>query len=113
MTTIHMNWADLTLKAEGHAGQAEKGQDIVCAGISALTQALALRLVEDEKRGRLKLDLTIDSESGSLRARAEPRSGREEQTRAYYKVIMAGLKAIERQYPEYVKIGEVNVHGNL
>ena len=32
---------DMVLRAEGHAGDAPKGQDIVCAAVSTLMQSLA------------------------------------------------------------------------
>ena len=113
MTEVYINWDGLILKASGHAGAAAYGQDIVCAAVSVLTQALALRLTDDEKRGRLRADIRIDKESGSLRVQAWPNSGRETQTRAYYKVIATGLKAIAEQYPQNVKYGEVDADGIL
>lgn len=113
MTEVYINWDGLILKAEGHAGQAAYGQDIVCAAVSVLTQALALRLAEDEKRGRLRADIKIDKDKGSLRLQAWPNSGRETQTRAYFKVIATGLKTIAEQYPQNVKYGEVDEDGIL
>ena len=41
MTTITINWRELSLTAKGHACAGNFGEDIVCAGISALTQAQA------------------------------------------------------------------------
>ena len=38
----------LTMRAEGHAGYAPAGQDIVCAAVSCLMQTLAYSAVEDE-----------------------------------------------------------------
>lgn len=38
----------MMLRAAGHAGYAEKGKDIVCAGVSALMQTLAYSAAEDE-----------------------------------------------------------------
>ena len=39
----------LTMRAEGHAGYAPAGQDIVCAAVSCLMQTLAYSAAEDEK----------------------------------------------------------------
>lgn len=41
MTTITINEAQRTVKVEGHADFAERGNDIVCAGVSALVWTLA------------------------------------------------------------------------
>lgn len=38
----------LTMRAEGHAGYAPAGQDIVCAAVSCLMQTLAYSAAEDE-----------------------------------------------------------------
>ena len=38
----------LKLRAEGHAGYAPKGQDIVCAAVSTLMQALAFSVNDRE-----------------------------------------------------------------
>lgn len=39
----------LTMRAEGHAGYAPAGQDIVCAAVSCLMQTLAYSAAEDER----------------------------------------------------------------
>ena len=113
MTKISMNWADLTLTSSGHAGAAPKGMDIVCAAISILTESLVMALLDDEKRGRVKVDWQMNEQDGSLRVHAEPKSGQEPKIRAYFKMAMVGLKAMQEEYPGNIKIGEVRVHGNL
>ena len=40
MTRITYDPQQMMIKAEGHAGYAEYGKDIVCAGVSALMQTL-------------------------------------------------------------------------
>ena len=112
MTKVRRDWEYLTLAAEGHAGQAEAGHDIVCAGISALTEALALALEDDQKRGRVQADIRIDEKSGSLRVHAAPRFGQEMRIRAYYRMAMIGLKAIEDEWPGNIKITEVYENGD-
>ena len=91
MTTIKMDWEYLTLAAEGHAGQAEAGHDIVCAAISALTEALVMVLEDEKKRGRAQVEWKIDEKDGSLRVHAVPKSGQETKIRAYFKMAMIGL----------------------
>ena len=39
----------MMLRAAGHAGYAEKGKDIVCAGVSALMQTLAYSAAEERE----------------------------------------------------------------
>ena len=113
MIQVSMNWEDMTLVVDGHAKYDEKGKDIVCAAVSALAQALLFRLEEDQQRGRMMMWYKRDEEKGYLRIKAQPNSGYREPTRAYFKLVMTGIKKIEEQYPDYVKIGEVWTHGNL
>ena len=113
MTVILMNWEDMTLVASGHAGGGEKGQDIICAGLSALTQALLFTLQDAKKRGRCALKWKIDEDSGDLRIDCRPYSGYYAEIRAYFRVIMKGLNSMAEVYPENIKIGEVWTSGNL
>ena len=113
MTVVLMNWEDMTLVASGHAGGGPKGQDIICAGVSALTQALLFTIQDAEKRGRCALEWSIDEDSGELKIKVRPYSGYYVEIRAYFRVIMTGLKHIAKVYPENIKIGEVWTSGNL
>lgn len=113
MTKILMNWEDMTLVCSGHAGAGEKGNDLVCAGISALTYALLNTLIDAEERGRTRLAWKIDEEKGETRIQTIPFSGYWSEITAYYRVTMMGYRALAEHYPENIKIGEVSVHGNL
>ena len=62
------------LKVEGHAGYGPKGQDIVCAGITALTETLLVSLAdltedtfkEDISPGRVEIKWKDLSKAGRL-----------------------------------------------
>ena len=108
MTKIHMDWKRLELTAEGHAGGGPKGQDIICAGISALAMALLNQLIEDCD------ECTVWSENpteGKIQIRTEPPAGAEDRIRDYFRVIMTGMKAWEQAFPENISIEEVNEDG--
>ena len=45
------------LTIEGHAGYAEPGKDIVCAGVTALTQTL-IKSIEDLTEDKIKYDIS-------------------------------------------------------
>ena len=83
-----------SVRIEGHAGYAEFGKDIVCAGISALTGALA------ERVGKLCYRHEIDLQSGHAYI-----TGSSEAYEAYSTVV-GGYKLIESTYPEYVHVEE-------
>ena len=82
----------------GHSGTAPKGEDIVCAGVSALTQAALMGLTEHLKRS----DVTYKMESGLLEVRlaASP----DDCTEAVLRSMSLGLEAIAEQYPRAVKL---------
>lgn len=79
---------------DGHAGYAPKGQDIVCAGVSAIEVALAEWL----KAENIPHKAVIGEETDCILckdARAE----------ACMDMAWTGLKLIAENYPDYVCIG--------
>lgn len=83
----------------GHAGYAEKGKDIVCAGVS-MTQFILENYVKDccenvylsdkEEKNEYLLSFSIDKPE-SIQA---------------VKAILTGFYALANEYPDYVKICE-------
>lgn len=86
----------MRLRAEGHAEYAPKGQDIVCAAVSTLMQALAFS-VNDREDG-----FAVASSSGAagtyleLQARATP------ENRAKFELVTDGLELVAQLYPKFV-----------
>lgn len=107
MTRIHMDWRTFTLAAEGHAGAGGGGPDIVCAGISSLTLALLNVLMEEHELGNLTLTWDMDEKTGAISMNTQPGRTPRKIVRAWYRVAVTGLKAIEENYPEHIKITEV------
>lgn len=90
----------LKLRAEGHAGYAPKGQDIVCAAVSTLMQALAFS-VNDREDG-----FAVASSSGAagtyleLQARATP------ENRVKFELVTDGLELVAQLYPKFVTFND-------
>ena len=71
---IHIEQGRTHLSVTGHAGYAPKGQDIICAAVSALTVSLILslkeltkdRIYESVNPGRIKIEYKDLSEAGQL-----------------------------------------------
>lgn len=82
------------LKATGHAGYARYGEDVVCAAVSALMQALALRI--EETSGR-KVPL--------FPGEAVIHGYGVEAMEASY-TVMCGLRKLEECYPGCVEVAE-------
>ena len=85
----------LTMRAEGHAGYAPAGQDIVCAAVSCLMQTLAYSAAEDEKTSSCiyqgKDDPVVNVEAGDSVL-----------MRDKFELVADGLNLLAEQYPENV-----------
>ncbi|WP_258360315.1 ribosomal-processing cysteine protease Prp [Moorella sulfitireducens] len=85
----------------GHAGYRPKGEDIVCAAVSALAQTAVLSLKE-----HLAEEPEVRIEEGFLECRLPPslKSSGKERARVILETIATGLKAIARDYKEYLRL---------
>ena len=92
----------MILRAEGHAGYAEKGKDIVCAAVSTLMQTLAYS-VDVGDGGAVA---TVNQQSGGnvLTVQALQHSDNS----AKFELVMDGLYLLAEQYPAYVRF--INLH---
>ena len=91
---------------EGHAGYAEPGRDIVCAGISALCMALVRRLEDMTAEGIVRLT-GCETGDGELHLRVETEKNDkmcELLLRNTFAAVMAGFAALEEDYADYVMI---------
>ncbi|MDF2928285.1 ribosomal-processing cysteine protease Prp [Anaerospora sp.] len=91
--------AIIGFRVSGHANVAPKGHDIVCAGVSALTQAAVLGLER-----YLKRQFTLDITSGKLLM--ELTGPPDERTQAVLETMLLGLQEIASTYPKSVQIQE-------
>lgn len=91
----------VAFSVEGHAGYAQKGSDIYCAGVSAVTQTTLLGLLNQlEQAPRYQV------EQGCLLCRLpENLSSRDrERAQAILTTMVLGLQAMAEAYGEYLKI---------
>lgn len=86
--------------ALGHAGFAEEGGDIVCAGVSALTQCAVNAL---ERVAKIKP--TVVRRPGYLLVRVARDAGtRGHDAQVILKSCAKGVESLARQYPKYVRV---------
>jgi len=104
MTRITMDWDRLELTAEGHAGAAEKGRDIVCAGISAIMTCLGQYMLRYE----LVMRPALSMQEGESKIRGRPLPGWRRRTRAAFRQAADGLAIMAESYPDYVTYEEVH-----
>jgi len=92
----------MVLSAEGHAGMAPRGQDIVCAGVSALLFGFAAYLESLTPCGEERTaHLACVEGDGVLRLSTHGLGG--EELRGWA-VVAAGLRLIEEAYPACVRL---------
>lgn len=101
----------LRLKVEGHAGQAEIGQDIVCASASILTYTVAQIVTDMARKGLLDREPTIvlDSGDATVECICKDETAYGEALNGYY-VAMVGYQLLAHNYPQFVGlkiVGEV------
>lgn len=94
------------LLLEGHAGGGAKGQDLVCAAVSALTYTLGEALERMHQHRMLLHEPKVETAPGMAEIVAIPRQEFMQEVLLAYWVIEAGLHALGRNYPKSVKIEE-------
>ena len=87
--------------AIGHTGYAEAGEDIVCAAVSAITQTAVIGITEV-----VKAPCALDISDGELHLMLEKTvKGKQfEQAELILRTMLAGLRSIETDYSDYLKL---------
>lgn len=85
----------LTMRAEGHAGYAPAGPDIVCAAVSCLMQTLAYSAAEDEHTS----SCIYQGKEGPV---VNVEAGDSVLMRDKFELVADGLTLLAEQYPENV-----------
>jgi len=106
---ILANTDNLSIEVSGHAGYADSGKDIVCAGVSSLVFCYlkSLRVLcgikpqheENSKTGYIKITIH------------EKAAYKLKKIKLLYKSLLLGLKEIEKKYPDHVRISKGVTHG--
>ena len=81
----------------GHSGYADPGQDIVCAGISALYETLAMH----------PLTYAGDGRSGNNEHFVWAKPGTYCVMRPIFEAFAIGMETIAKQYPNHVEFGRI------
>ena len=103
--TIYRNEEDkyIGFESKGHANFRRAGKDIVCAGVSSITQTALLGIQNltdvktkvklDENKGYLKFELDIEDNSQKFY-----------DAQVILKTMLCGLEDLRKQYPKYIKL---------
>ena len=93
---IVVDIASNTVRISGHAGYAPHGQDIVCAGVTALTQTLVESL-ETLTSNEIKYDMSpgrVDREIMNP----------DEDAQLLTDSFLVGIEMIADEFPEYIRV---------
>jgi len=82
----------------GHAGYAEAGSDIVCAAVSGACELLSAMM----DAAKVPYQSYVKEETASLAIFAKA-----EGAKALYEGFAAYAKSLQRRYPEYIRVTEV------
>lgn len=94
------------VKAEGHAGAGEYGQDVVCAAVSVLLQTLANEVTEAARAGLLAVGVVAHGD-GWMKVEMTPTDQTQDMADAWVELVQDGIDALAESYPENV---ELEVH---
>ncbi len=100
----------ITLKVKGHANQAEKGKDIVCASATILSYTVAQIMKNINSRGGLKKPPTVKLSDGRALISCHPTEDSYEEVLHTFLVAQVGFGLLAHNYPKYVSLapfGEV------
>lgn len=100
---ITLKMAPLRLEANGHAGYAERGHDIVCAAVSTVLSTLCLGLEREKNYGRLEW-LNAELNDGAAKISAMPLPEHRHEVQLLFDIFAQALMQIADQYPKYVRI---------
>lgn len=94
----------ITLKLSGHAGQAKKGEDIVCAAASILAYTVAQTLQFMYEQGDLKKKPHLKLEEGDTIIVAKPKPEAYAEALHAFFVAQVGYHLLAHNYPQYVSL---------
>lgn len=100
MVEIKFKPKELSLSVEGHAGQAEKGKDIVCAAVSILFYTLAQSVIDSTEM--LEEEPVINIEDGNGTVSCKPKQTFLGTIQRTYWTVLEGLQLVADEYKEYV-----------
>jgi len=90
--------------SSGHAGFAEKGNDVACAAISALTLTAVLAL---KKLTALKPKVHQNMKAARLECNWTNEPTQVEKSDLIIRMMLLGLNEIRKQYSKFLKVSEV------
>lgn len=102
--TLEKDEMELTLRINGHAGQAKIGHDIVCSACSILAYTVAQLVKNADSVGDLKDPPQIKLESGDTVISCTPTENTYRTILSIFMFAEVGYKLLAHNYPQYVEL---------
>lgn len=99
----------MILSMDGHAGYAEPGKDIVCAGATMLAYALGQTLKDFYESGFLRHEPRLRYSEGAISIEAAPKKDCFGAVHIAFWCTLSGCRLLEHRYPEYVRLDQPGV----
>lgn len=100
MINITFDPKNFELEVSGHAGQDEKGHDIVCSAVSMLFYTLAQALNQSEDMLKKLPIIKIEDGNGYIKCR--PKKEYMGNIARSYWTILCGIELLVEEYPQYI-----------
>ena len=100
----HEDSGKIVMGVEGHAGQAEKGHDIICSAASILAYTVAQYVHYVEKLGGITVKPRIELEDGYMLIVANPTEEYLAEVLNAFFVAEVGFSLLAQNYPQYVEL---------
>lgn len=94
----------LLFKIDGHAGQNDKGHDIVCSAASILAYTLAQTMRYIEAQGGLEVKPIIKLNEGHAFILVRPTEDYEGEVMQSFFTVEVGYSLLAQNYPQYVEL---------
>lgn len=102
MIEITFHPEKLEVKVNGHAGWAEKGEDIVCSAVSILFYTLVQAVLDSKEMCKEDPVVTIEDGNGSISCK--PKEEYVTTMQRTYWTILTGFELLAKEYNEYVSL---------
>ena len=103
MIESKVNMNEYCVEVKGHANTAPKGEDIVCAGVSALFYTL-YEVLEQNRQMLEKKSLKSIMIDGEGTIYCTPKKEYEGNVQMMYLTVLTGLNLMAESYPQYIKM---------
>lgn len=95
-----------TVSVTGHSGAAQKGQDILCAAVSVLTQTLGVAVLSLIASGKIEESGTVALKDGFALINARAKKANVNEVGALFGFAATGYKLLGEHYPEHIHVTE-------